>query len=351
MRVAIIAPRTFGGVSTVYNNLLRGLIKDKISVQLFKLYRLKPRSTMLHTILYDLKNIRQLKNFDVIIYIGSIPWPSINLLSALDIKKILFVHGFIYHEILSTIKRRNVRSKIAEILALSMYDLARFLKSVDYYICHHNSTCDMSRVPREKQILLPQFFLEEDLNFYKFLGYTYKYRMNHENNTIRIVTYGSNAHSPRLLAFRHIITLGKILKHRIKNKKIEFVVIDPRYESYEDRVIRVIKPLPREKYLRLVASSDLYIERCVDEELGYGALEAMAMGTPVAKVTHPVYRSNIDYENAIINAQTITSLARDISYAIEQNNLAKYSKAGMEYVKDKRTWNSVKFKLYETLFR
>jgi len=173
--------------------------------------------------------------------------------------------------------------------------------------------------------------------------------LKRQDNTVRIITYGLHANSPRLLKFKHMMVLAKILKD-VTKKKIEFLVIDPSSEPYQDEIIKVMKPLPREKYLQLVASSDIYMEGCIDEELRYGALEAMAMGTPVAKVTHPLYKSNIDYENALINAQSISELARVISQAIEQNDLERYSEAGMRYVKEKRTWNSVKSKLYEAIF-
>jgi len=341
-KIAVVVSHTSGGVSTIYNNLLRGLIKDKMYVKVFRLYGSIPRS-----ILHDIENVKYLRSFDSVIYIGSVPWLSANLLSVFNTKKILFVHGFIYHEILSALKKGNLKTKIGGAALLLLYDITRFLDSIDYYICHSDSTCNMARVPNEKRILLPQFLLEDDLDIYRSLYYMYK-DLKRRDNINRIITYGSYADSPRLLKFKHMVTLAKILKRAIK-KKIEFVIIDPSSESYQDETVKVIKPLPRERYLQLVASSDIYIERCIDEELRYGALEAMAMGTPVAKVTHPLYRSNIDYENAIINAQSITELARIISQVIEQNDLERYSKAGMKYVREKRTWNSVKSELYKRL--
>jgi len=341
-KIALVVPRTSGGVSTIYTNLLRGLMKDKIYVKVFRLYGTMPRP-----ILHDIDNVKYLRSFDSIIYISSIPWPSANLLSVFNTKKFLFVHGFIYHEILSVLKRGNLKTRIGGVELLLLYDMARFLNSIDYYICHSDSTCNMTRVPSEKKILLPQFLLEDDLDFYRSLYYMYK-DLKRQDNTVRIITYGSYANSPRLLKFKHMVVLAKILKHATK-KKIEFTIIDPFSEPYQDEIVKVMKPLPRERYLQLVASSDIYIERCIDEELRYGALEAMAMGTPVAKVTHSLYRSNIDYENAIINAQTITELARIISQVVEQNDLERYSKAGMKYVREKRTWNSVKSELYKRL--
>jgi len=341
-KIAVVVSRTSGGVSTIYSNLLRGFTKDKIHVKVLRLYEKMPLS-----ILHDIVNTRYLRSFDSVIYIGGITWPSINFLPA-NVKKILFVHGFIYHESLSAIKKMSWKNLIGAPIKLLLYDMARFLDSIDYYICHSDTTCNMMRVPSEKKILLPQFFLENDLDFYRSLYYMYK-DLKRQDNIVRIITYGSHVGSPRLLKIKHMVVLAKILKDATK-KKIEFIIIDPSSEPYQDEIVEVIKPLPKERYLQLVASSNIYVERCIDEELGYGALEAMAMGTPVAKVTHPLYRSNIDYENALINAQSINELARVISQAIEQNDLERYSEAGMRYVKEKRTWNSVKSKLYEAVF-
>jgi len=40
LKVAIVVPHTSGGVSTIYNNLLRAFIKDKIPFKVFKLQKM-----------------------------------------------------------------------------------------------------------------------------------------------------------------------------------------------------------------------------------------------------------------------------------------------------------------------
>jgi len=329
----------------VYRNLLLGFKKDGISVGIFRPQKKHFKSLML---LQELRNTPFLKNFDAVMYIGSIPWPSSILLSASDTKRFLFVHGYVYHELMPTIKEGNTLVRVDALRSLLLYEAARILKAIDYFVCHSVTTCDMARIPSSRRIIVPQFFLEEDLDFYESLRYKYE-NLKKQSNTIRIVTYGSHAHSPRLLTSKHMMALGKILKHNIK-RNIEFIIIDPFSEPYEDGIIRVIKPLPRERYLQLVASSNIYVERCIDEELGYGALEAMAMGTPVAKVTHPLYKRNIDYERALMNASSINELAKFISQIIESGDLERYSQNGMKYVREKLAWNSVKFNLYKAMF-
>jgi hypothetical protein len=65
---------------------------------------------------------------------------------------------------------------------------------------------------------------------------------------------------------------------RVTSRRVEFTVISPRGGSAPDPV-RIVKPMPREKFLALLESAHLYVERCIDEELGHGSLEALAVGS------------------------------------------------------------------------
>ena len=55
------------------------------------------------------------------------------------------------------------------------------------------------------------------------------------------------------------------------NKEIEFIIINPsataKKEYIGNLVVKWMPYLPREQFLKLLADSDLYIERCIDEEL------------------------------------------------------------------------------------
>jgi glycosyltransferase involved in cell wall biosynthesis len=102
--------------------------------------------------------------------------------------------------------------------------------------------------------------------------------------------------------------------------------------------------MPRQEFLSLLASANLYIERCIDEELGQVVLEAMALGTPVAKLTHQRYWNRQDYKEDLILARSFRELAEKIA---EYTNNAEhyhdyYSKRGKEFVLTKRTWDAVK---------
>ncbi|MDH5807381.1 MAG: hypothetical protein QE159_06680 [Candidatus Verstraetearchaeota archaeon] len=62
-------------------------------------------------------------------------------------------------------------------------------------------------------------------------------------------------------------------------QQFELIIIDPRRHTSSFGPVKIIGPIPRQKFLSLLASADLYIERGIDEDLV--ALEAMALGIPV----------------------------------------------------------------------
>jgi len=339
--IVLIAPGTMGGVTTVYKRLIWGFLRDGIN---FKVYKLQ--GNLITTFMQDLSNPRYLKNYDNVIYVGSIPWfSSFYLTKILNINTFLFVHGFIYHESRSTILEGSLRARLGATLLLSLYDFARVSESIKYYICHTTTTCDMARVPHSKRILLPQFLLEEEVETYASIRRRYRKR----GNVIRIVSYASYARSPRLLTPSNVISLVRILKKYTK-KEFEFILIDPRGEPTVSGFIKLVRPLPRREFLRLLASSDIYLEQCIDEELRYGALEALAMGVPVAKLTHQLFIDRVDYNGVVIHATNVRELAEQLALATDKREtLDEYGQRSIDYVKRKRTWNNVKSSLYERL--
>jgi len=338
--IALVVPSVLGGVATSYKRLVWGFLSDGIN---FRVHKLPQGIT---AFMRDFSNLQYLKKYNNVIYLGNMPWPSsFYLTKLLDINTFLFVHGFIYHEVASTILKGSLRTRLGAILLLTLYDFARLSESVRYYICRTTTTCDMARIPYNKRILLPQFLLDEEIDIYALIRRKYKKR----NNVVRIVTYTSYTKSPRLLTSKDIILLTKILKNFVK-KEFEFILVDPHREPMFNNFIRVIRSLPRRIFLRLLASSDIYLERCIDDELGNVALEALAMGLPVAKLTHRSFINRIDYDNVVIHATNVRELARQMALVIDKREyLDEYEQKSIDYVKRKRTWNNVKSSLYERL--
>jgi len=340
--IVLVAPNAaLGGVATTYKRLAWGFLRDGIN---FKIYKLS--GNVIATFMRDLSSLRYLKKYDDVIYVGSIPWfSSFYLTKFLNINTFLFVHGFIYHEFTSTILEGSLRARLGATLLLSLYDLARVSESIRYYICRTTTTCDMARIPHSKRILLPQFLLEEEVETYTSIRRRYGKR----SNVVRIISYTSYAKSPRLLTSSDIISLAKILKKYTK-REFEFILIDPRGEPAVSGFVKVVRPLPRHEFLRLLASSDIYLERCIDEEIGNSALEALAMGVSVAKLTHQLFVDRVDYDGVVIHATSVKELAEQLASVIDKREtLDEYGQKSIDYVRRKRTWNNVKSSLYERL--
>lgn len=325
MKVALYGPRPLGGVSTIVAKLQKGLIKEGIIADII----LSFKSQLVPIRIYeDIKNINILKKYDLIIIYGSIPWPS-HIFLRMRLPIVLFVHGFIYHELLSAIRRKL---KLGTIFLLSL----TIKKAVDLYICHSVTTCEANKI-FSNFVLLPQWVFSEELEVSPKNVYL--------SDRVRIVTYTSYARSPRLLSHEALITIIQLLKLYVK-KKFELIIIDPLSDKdiYINSYIKIIRPLPRREFLELIAASHLYIERSIDEELRLASLEAMALGTPVAKLTHPRFWPRQDYEDSVIVGSTLRGLVMKLADYV--NNIdfyyPYYSRKARDYVSTRRTWDTVK---------
>jgi glycosyltransferase involved in cell wall biosynthesis len=208
----------------------------------------------------------------------------------------------------------------------------------------------------ENCILLPEFILPDEEIYYEKLIKQLQKEYRDDKEVIKISTYTSFARSPRLLNAQHVEYLMKMVSKQI-NKNVELIVIDPRaktetIKSIGNITIRYIKPLPRIRFLKLVSNSDLFIELNIDEELRDSTLEAALLGTPVAKLTHPLFKDRCDYiEDSLIQAYSFEELANKISEYIQNIEFYynTYSNALRDFVLKFRTWNYVKRQLVEYL--
>ena len=110
----------------------------------------------------------------------------------------------------------------------------------------------------------------------------------------QVVAYTSFANPSRLLKEKTLLSLMRGVSKR-PNRQINLVIVNPVSERAENRKVEQscvaywLPFLPGERFLKLIASSDLYIERCIDEELGLCSIDAGMVGTPVAKLTYPLF--------------------------------------------------------------
>jgi hypothetical protein len=329
--IALIAPRGSGGVAYVVERLWEGLSREKLPVSKIVI---SGSPTLFH-----LKHLPQLQNYDTIIIAGSIPPPS-HLFIRSETKITLFVHGFIYHEANNAIAHGRFREKLGATYSLLLFEMARKANRIDAYICHSVTACEANRI-YNGFILLPQFVFPEEVQ-----------KRNDDNiqrgPNPQVVTYTSFANSPRLLKEETLLSLMKEISKRL-NRRINLVIVnpaerEPKTEKWGNLVVCRLPFLPRDRFLRLVASSDLYIEICIDEELRLGSIDAGIVGTPVAKLTHPLFVERQDYKDEVLWAASPREFVELVSEYLRDAEDKKpiFSRRFREFLLSRRSWDKVK---------
>jgi hypothetical protein len=343
---AIVSPRALGGVRTMISKLVKGLQREGFHVSVVPLVQ----ANLLAKLYSDMADLKKLRGFDAVIYMGSIPWPSHILISD-DTLVALFVHGFVRQELINVMKLR--RFKAGPLLSLSLWSISKSIGRIDLFICHSHTSCEANGI-RERFVLLPQFVFPEEVELYSELKKSFEEDSGTSCERFKVVTYASFATSPRLLTQPYVLTLMKEVSKRVK-KEIELVMIDPktreREERWENLLVRYVKYLRREDFLRLLAQSDLYIERCIDEELGLASIEAALLGTPIAKLTHPKFVNRQDYREEVIWSSSFKGLAEAIADYLNNIYHQKplYSKKLRDFLISRRSWDHVKKPLIDSI--
>ena len=127
-------------------------------------------------------------------------------------------------------------------------------------------------LPQVPQFVFEEFLVESDEGGWD----------DNQPTRVRIVTYTSLVESPRLLKSNQLEEIAAGLARRV-NREFELVVVGPS-RLHESSHIRRLDFMKRLEFLRLLSSSDVFLERCTDEELGIGSLEAGIQNVPVAKI-------------------------------------------------------------------
>jgi hypothetical protein len=336
--IALIAPRGSGGVAYVVERLWEGLSREKLPVSKIVI---SGSTTSFH-----LKHLSQLQNYDTIIILGSIPPPS-HLFIRNETKVILFVHGFIYHEIGNVIAHGRFKEKLGAAYSLLFFEMARKADRIDVYICHSVTACEANRI-YDGSILLPQFVFPEEV------------QKRSDDNIQRgpnpqVVIYTSFANSPRLLKEEMLLSLMRGVSKRL-NTQITLMIVNPaekrpKIEKWGNLVVHRLPFLPRDRFLRLIASSDLYIERCIDEELRLGSIDAGIVGTPVAKLTHPLFVERQDYNDEVLWVSSPREFVELVSEYLRSAEDKKpiISRRFREFLLSRRSWDKVKTPLIRLL--
>ncbi|MEM4005545.1 MAG: hypothetical protein QXM43_07915 [Desulfurococcaceae archaeon] len=352
MKIAVVRSLSPKAVRVISSKLILGLASDGFIVKPIDL-----RGGMLFSsFMDDFLKIYELNKYDIILYTGSIARISSIILRG----KIsgIFIHGFVLDEVKNTISYRDIRTGLSVLFLFTWWKTINMsLFKPNFYICHSKTSCKFNLIPESKCVILPQFVLPIEVEIFKKIRSTIiDSTIDSNNKYLKIVTYRSFAISPRLLSSSVFMYIVKRVASCV-NKNVVFYIIDPavRYENVQQfgRVKVIMKSfMRRADFLKLLALSDLYIERCIDEELGLGSIEAGLLRVPVAKITHPQFKMYQDYtEDEVLVESSVSRFADLLCEYL--NNIEKYkdyySNRYHDFILDKRSWDHVKKPLIEKL--
>ncbi|MEM2094469.1 MAG: hypothetical protein QXI32_04145 [Candidatus Bathyarchaeia archaeon] len=199
-------------------------------------------------------------------------------------------------------------------------------------------------------IVLPQFIFEEDVGTYKEfrrLCTAQKICSDPLKKEFILTTYTSANPVPRLMPSEFIVRIVEKL-NKVSYARVKLLVYGNVFRKINSDCVVYKGVVPRAEFLAGVASSDLYIERNLDEELGFSTLEAGLLGVPIAKVTLPSRTGYFDVpEDAIINVSSIRGLFREISRFIVscEKCRSEYASNFLDYLLQNRMWSNVKYEL------
>jgi hypothetical protein len=353
--IATVEPsRPFGGVRTWIAKVVTALRLEGFSVDRYVLDgSLVPGSRFFSMHISDLLRHLRLQEYGVLLYFGSLPYLGYLLDKLKGIPVMVSVSGHPVYELPKAVTNAGtIHEKVGASLVWRYARLAYYLDMADMWICHTLTACEEIRVAdRGNYVLLKQFVLPHEVAFYDRV-YRWLKGERGEKREVRIFAYLSYADLPGLKLWSLLRIFNRV-RRRVK-RRVTFVVEDPRIKRTIKLgdAIQITGRMPQPDFLRILGTSDLYIETSIDEELRLTALDAMFLRVPVAKILHPTFYGRQDYtEDEILIGTSADKLVELIAEYI--NNFDHYheyfSRTVYEFVKRKRLWDVVKVDFMQAL--
>jgi len=106
-----------------------------------------------------------------------------------------------------------------------------------------------------------------------------------------------------------------------------------------------------ERLQSLVKALAKISQRCIDEELRLGSIDAGIVGTPVAKLTHPLFVERQDYKDEVLWAASPREFIDLVSEYMRDAEDKKpiFSRRFREFLLNRRSWDKVKTQLIRLL--
>ncbi len=352
--IATVEPsRPLGGVRTWIAKVVTAL-REGFSVARYVLDdSLLPGSRFFSMHISDLLWHLRLRGHGVLLYFGSLPYLGYLLDKLKGVPVVVSVSGHPVYEFPKGVTNAGtIHEKVGASLVWRYARLAYSLDMADTWICHTLTACEeIGAADRGIYVLLKQFVLPHEVAFYDRVYHWLKEERG-EKREVRIFAYLSYADLPGLKLWSLLKIFNRV-RRRVK-RRVTFVVEDPRIKRTTKLgdAIQITGRMPLPDFLRILGTSDLYIEASIDEELRLTTHDAMLLRVPVAKILHPTFYGRQDYtEDEILIGTSPDKLVELIAeYINDFDHCHEYfSRNVYGFIKRKRLWDVVKVDFMQAL--
>ena len=351
MRTVLFVEPSFslGGVRTLVKKMGSALKMENLRVISWRSTDLIAPSIVLNYHLNDaLRHVKRKNFYDVIIYFGSIVGLGCIIDKLRNVPVVVFISGHPIYELNKAMHNTTIpiRTRMGSVVNLSFNKLAYLANIADIWVCHTLTVCEEIGITRHgNYVLLKQFILPSEIAYYNNLVKSGKFIKSKDDERVQVFSYLSYADLPGLTLEMLVRIFNRVKK--AATKPVRFIIEDPRRKGIAqvNDSIYVVGRMPWDTFLNTLATSDLYVETAIDEELRFTSLDAALLRVPIAKITASVFFDRQDYtEDEIIVAPSIQEFINVMTEYINSVDQLKpyYSRNIYNFVVNKRTWNAVK---------
>jgi hypothetical protein len=353
-----ITPSTaLGGVKTLIKKMYIALKAEGFHIQFCTMKSFVNSLPLINDYMRDIFRFMKPCHYDAVIYFGSIATPGSFIEKLRGVPIAVFISGHPIYELTNCIRDTtvNYRTRIGGLINLSHAKFTYFTNIADLWVCHTFTTCEEIKVNKYgNYVLLKQFVLPSEVKYFdETRSRIMEFAGSSNKPYIQVFSYLSYANLPGLKS-EILIKLFNYIRKNI-SKPIRFIIEDPTLRGVIqiNESIYIIGRMPWNQFLITLASSDLYVENTIDEELRLTSMDAALLKVPIAKIVAPVYFDRVDYTmNDVLIANSIREFKDLIIEYIHKVDYYKqlYSNNVYKFVANKRIWDSVKHSFINTLY-
>jgi len=338
-----------GGVKTLIKKMHTSLEAEGFHIQFCAIKNFAGSMPLINSYMRDIFRFMKPCHYDAIIYFGSIATLGGFIEKLRGVPVTVFISGHPIYELTNCIRDAtiNYRTRIGGLLNLSYAKFTYFANIADLWVCHTFTACEEINVNKYgNYVLLKQFVLPSEVKYFDEARSRIMENTKPNNKPfIQVFSYLSYADLPGLRK-EILVKLFNQVRRNV-SKPVRFIIEDPRLRGVIqiNESIYIIGRMSWDHYLTTLASSDLYVETTIDEELRFTSMDAALLRVPITKIVAPVYSDRVDYTmNDILIVNSIREFRDLIIEYINKVDYYKqlYSNNVYKFAVNKRIWDSVK---------